>query len=244
MRCLVIADVHANLAAFQAVLRDAAPFEEIWCLGDLVGYGPDPNECIALLREWPHLAIAGNHDWAAVGKVDLEDFNPGARAAGEWTARQLKGENRRFLEGLALQQERGEFCLVHGSVRSPIWEYVDNTRVAAENLALQPTRYCLVGHTHTPVMYTESKGILSRTRTAHMRGERSAIVLDDRKAMLNPGSVGQPRDGDRRASYALLDPESGRVEVRRVEYPVADTQARMRSAGLPDRNALRLSLGR
>jgi predicted phosphodiesterase len=244
VRCLVIADVHANLAALEAVLGDAGPFDEAWCLGDLVGYGPDPNECVDLIRSLKHQAVAGNHDYAAVGQVSLRDFNEGARRATEWTASRLTAENRRFLESLPLQEQIGDFCLVHGSVRFPVWEYIDTPQAALENLQLQPARYCLVGHTHVPVMYREATGIIRRAREARVRGDRTAIRLDSSKAILNPGSVGQPRDGDRRASYMLLEPETGLAEVRRVEYPVEVTQRRILEAGLPERNAFRLALGR
>lgn len=244
LRCLVIADVHANLAAFEAVLADADPFDEVWCLGDLVGYGPDPNECVERIRGMKHRAVAGNHDYAAVGQVSLRHFNDSARMAAEWTAATLERDNRIYLQSLPLQQEIGDYTLVHGSTRSPVWEYIDSPQAALENFDLQPARYCLVGHTHVPVVFRETTGLIRRAREWRLRGDRTSIHLDAAKTILNPGSVGQPRDGDRRAAYMLLEPDTGLAEVRRVEYPIEHTQQRIVAFGLPDRNAFRLALGR
>mgnify|MGYP005849452687 CR=1 FL=1 len=244
MQCLLVADLHANLAAFRAVLDAASGHEEIWCLGDLVGYGPDPNECIEVLREYRHVAVAGNHDWAAVGRVPLGNFNVTARAAVEWTAANLRPENARYLHSLPTQEQRGEFTLVHGSLRSPIWEYVDESGAAWANLKRQQTRYCLVGHTHVPALFLEMSGLIRRAQAVPLRGELVKLSLGESKAILNPGSVGQPRDGDDRAAFALLDTDTGAVELHRVEYPVAETQNRILEAGLPERNAFRLGLGR
>jgi len=244
LRCLVIADIHGNLPALEAVLEEADSFDEVWCLGDVVGYGPEPNECVTRLRRLPHRTVAGNHDFAAVGMVATSEFNPLAQQAAQWTAERLSSENREFLEGLPLQATVGEYTLVHGSLRSAIWEYVDNARTALENLLNQPTRYCLVGHTHVPTSFREVTGILRRARERRLSGDRASFRLDAARSILNPGSVGQPRDGDPRASYMLLDPDSGAGEVRRVEYPIAETQRRILDAGLPERNALRLAQGR
>ncbi len=244
VRCLVIADIHANLPAFDAVLADAGEFDEVWCLGDVVGYGPDPNECVDRLRQFRLRVVAGNHDLASVGMVAMSEFNPQARQATSWTADRLSEDNRRFLEDLPLQLTWENWTLVHGSLRSPVWEYVDNSRTALDNLLHQPTRYCLVGHTHVPTHFREVGGLLRRARERRFAGDRHGFSLDAARSILNPGSVGQPRDGDPRASYMLLDPEAGSGEVRRVEYPIGVTQQRILDLGLPERNAFRLSQGR
>jgi diadenosine tetraphosphatase ApaH/serine/threonine PP2A family protein phosphatase len=243
VHCLVIADVHANLAAFEAVLAAAPRFDEIWCLGDIVGYGPDPNECIELLRQYRHIAVAGNHDWAAIGRLDLSDFNPAARAAAEWTAEQLSLDSRRYIGSLPVQHQKEGFTAVHGSVRFPVWEYIDEPRVAWENMALMETKYCLVGHTHIPVMYV-ANGWRGRAREIALAGSSAALKLADKQAILNAGSVGQPRDGDPRAAYLILDTASSEAQLRRVDYAIDRTRGRMERFGLPDRNAFRLALGR
>lgn len=241
MRCLVIADVHANLAAFEAVLSAAGAWDEVWSLGDLVGYGPDPDACIELLRRYPHAAVAGNHDWAGIGRLDLGGFNACARAAAEWTAANLSRDGRRYLRSLPTVHRHGDYTLVHGSLRLPVWEYIDHPEAAWENMRLQESRYCLVGHTHVPALYT---GAGRRAREALIEGDVVPIRLGAEAAILNPGSVGQPRDGDPRASFLLLDTESGEAELHRVDYAVDRTQERMEHAGLPARNAMRLAVGR
>lgn len=243
MRYLVIADVHANLAAFETVLSSVPAFDEIWCLGDIVGYGPDPNECIELLQQHRHIAVAGNHDWAAIGRLDLDDFNPMARAAVEWTASELSGDNRRYLERLPVLLQKEGVTIVHGSVRFPVWEYIDEPAIAWENMALLETQYCLVGHTHVPIMYI-ANGWRRRARAIALVGTSVALKLADRQVILNVGSVGQPRDGDPRAAYVMLDMASGAAELHRVDYPIDRTRRRMERVGLPNRNAFRLALGR
>ena len=244
VRCLVIADIHANLAAFETVLSTAGTYDEIWCLGDIIGYGPDPNECFDLLRQQRFVAVAGNHDWAAVGRLDLAEFNPAARAAAEWTARELRPENHRFVDSLPVKYLKEGYTLVHGSVRMPIWEYIDEAGVAWDNMALMETRYCLVGHTHVPLLHIDGDSFRKRARTVALDGESVSLKLGDERLILNPGSVGQPRDGDPRSAYMLLDTDSGEATIRRVDYAIGKTQARMYKAGLPDRMAFRLSLGR
>ena len=142
MRVAVVADIHANLAAFEAVASDWGAVDEVWSLGDVVGYGPDPNECVARLRALPHVGIPGNHDWAALGRIDVGDFNPAARAAAEWTAAQLRPEARAYLEALPEIERREPFTLVHGSLVSPIWEYLLDTGAAASghSIAIAPRR--------------------------------------------------------------------------------------------------------
>lgn len=241
MRCAVISDIHANLTALDAVLADIGEqAEAIWCLGDVVGYGPDPNECVSRLQERGIVSIAGNHDWACLGKLDLEDFNPDAREACRWTAERLSAASRAFLEGLPVSRVLGDVTLVHGSPRAPIWEYLMSAEVALENLPFLETRICLVGHTHVPMAFHISETLLCRRRWLQ---DGDTLSLRSGRWILNPGGVGQPRDGDPRAAYLLLDTETLEVRVRRVPYAVDATQQRMLRAGLPGNLIQRLAFG-
>jgi predicted phosphodiesterase len=245
MRYLVISDIHANLPAFNAVLEDAeGKYDKVWCLGDVVGYGPYPNECIELLKRLDPLCIAGNHDWAVLGKLDVDDFNPDARHVSLWTRNELTESNQQFIQKLPvalIQEER--FTLVHGSPRHPIWEYILYPAVAQVNFDHFSTRYCLVGHTHSPVIFyapERSNGICQVHVPSNNNGP---VSLGERRLILNPGSVGQPRDGDPRASYGILDVENLTFEYRRIPYPIADVQERMQELGFPSRLINRLSFG-
>lgn len=245
MRCLVISDIHANLTAFDAVLADAGKFDVIWCLGDMVGYGPDPNECIERLREFPHVCVAGNHDWAVLGQLNLEDFNVDAQRASLWTRRQLTPDNRAYLESLPVKLvEEEKFTLVHGSPRQPIWEYILYPSVAKPNFAHFSTHFCFVGHTHAPAIfrYREAGRDSEVCGLLEIYYSRPMLLGNDR-LIINPGSVGQPRDGDARASYLILDTEALTIEYRRVYYPVEVIQSRMDEANLPVRLITRLSYG-
>jgi diadenosine tetraphosphatase ApaH/serine/threonine PP2A family protein phosphatase len=243
MRYLILSDIHSNLEAFNAVLDDAGPVDQAWCLGDVVGYGPDPNGCVELLRSQDHLAIAGNHDWATVGKLDLSDFNPDARDANLWNRRQLTPTNLAYLEALPETRVQGDFSLFHGSPRHPIWEYIIYASTAEVNFEHFDTPYCLVGHTHTPVIFQhhEEDGQADTEALAPALDVPLGLGLD--RLILNPGSVGQPRDGDPRASYAILDDEAMTIEYRRVAYPFEETQAKMMAYDLPIRLVLRLQYG-
>jgi len=242
VQCLVMSDIHANLAALEAVLDDAPDFDELWCLGDLVGYGPRPNECIERVRTLPHTSLAGNHDRAALGNLRLSSFNPVARRANEWTQQELTARARTYLNGLPSSLQRGDFCLAHGSPREPVWEYITDTGVACANFEHFSTPVCLVGHTHVPVVFRLDK------ESARCRAEvpplAEPIQLGPDRVIINPGSVGQPRDGDPRASYAVLDTEAKTWEFRRVSYAVEITQERMRAEGLPRYLIQRLQAGR
>lgn len=242
MRYAILADIHSNLAAFQAVLQhleQSGGAEELWCLGDIVGYGPEPEECLALLHQHRHLCVAGNHDWAAIGLVDISDFNPEAAAACLWTGKQLGAKAVAYLKGLSLRLERDDFTLVHGSPRYPIWEYLLSEDAATENLSYFQSRYCLVGHSHVPLLFEEApKG---RCRLRPLPAE---LILAQSRLILNPGGVGQPRDGNPLASYALYDSEQKKVWLFRVSYDIEATQKKMLALGLPRRLALRLSYGR
>lgn len=240
MRYAILADIHGNLVAFQAVLQDIAErggADELWCLGDIVGYGPDPSECIALLRQLPRLCVAGNHDWAAIGKVDISDFNPDAAQACRWTSRQLSPEDVRYLENLPLSIIRDDFTIVHGSPREPIWEYVLSTQSAAANFSYFQTRYCLIGHSHAPLVF-EHVG-----EACLLKELPAALKLGENRLIINPGGVGQPRDGDPRAAYAIYDERDKTIYHYRVPYDIEATQERMMRLGLPNFLAMRLSYG-
>lgn len=241
MQILVISDIHANLAALDQVLHEAGSFDVIWCLGDAVGYGPEPNGCVARLRALqPEYWLAGNHDWAALGKLDISDFNPMARLAALWTREQLTPENSDFLRTLpARVKVSDQFTLAHGSPRHPIWEYVLDAQTAAVNFAHFDTSYCLVGHTHVPAIYRQQNGRVAVP--AYTLGE--PFELENGRLIVNPGGVGQPRDGDPRASYLLLDTETLTATYHRVEYAIQETQVRMSEAGLPSRLITRLNYG-
>ena len=242
MRILVCTDVHANLEALQAVFSDAdarGGFEEVWVLGDLVGYGPDPEACVRLLREYPLSAVAGNHDHAAVGKLDPVTFNHAAEAAARWTSGQLSDDTTLFLSSLPLVVFRGAFTLVHGSLRAPIHEYLLNEESARGTLRLMRSQFCMVGHSHYPFLCQEEEG--SPAFVEFQEGR--SYPLDGRRWIINPGGLGQPRDRDPRANYAIYDDAEGTVEHRRVTYDIAATQAKIRKAGLPEYLAARLSDG-
>ena len=244
MRYAILADIHSNLVAFEAVLEDLERWggvEEIWCLGDIVGYGPDPEQCIELLRRYPHLCVAGNHDWAAIGKADVSYFNPEAAAACSWTAEQLSPGARHYLESLPAIICRDDFTLVHGSPREPIWEYVLSLATACANFAYFESKFCLIGHSHVPLVFEyveEGENCLSSRLLAD-----SALQLRGNRSIINPGGVGQPRDGDPRASYAIYDTEPQAIYHCRIPYNIAATQQRMTELRLPPGLAARLSYG-
>ena len=242
MRVLVISDIHANLAAFEAVLQDAkGKWDQIWCLGDVIGYGPDPNECVALLREQNHISLSGNHDWAVLGKMDITIFNPEARKAIEWTRSVVSSESYNYLDSLPTMIEEAPFTLAHASPRQPVWEYILDIGTAAANFEHFNTPYCLVGHTHVPILFAEELG--SNKILPYGAANNTPIQLNKRRCIINPGSVGQPRDSDPRAAYVLLDTEKLIWEFNRVEYPFRQTQESMRLAGIPVRLARRLEFG-
>lgn len=243
MRYAIMADIHANLAAFTAVLEDMEKrggVEEIWCLGDVVGYGPDPHACIELLRQHRHTCIAGNHDWAAIGKLDTAYFNPDAAAASHWTSGQLSTRDIQYLESLPVTLDKDDFTLAHGSPRDPIWEYVLSTSIAMQNFTFFRSPYCLVGHSHVPLIFKEEEdGSCTFSRFQPNVG----LTLGKIRLIINPGGVGQPRDGDPRASYAIYDAEARVVRLYRIPYDIAATQDKMMKLGLPVHLVVRLSHG-
>ena len=242
MRILVISDIHANLTAFETVLKDCqGEWDFVWCLGDVVGYGPDPNECVDRLRELPMLCLAGNHDWAALERLDVRTFNPDARRAAEWTRQTLTPQNTRFLEDLPVTFVIGEYTLVHASPREPIWEYILEPAIAAANFPFFDTPYCLVGHTHQPVIYSVTDDKAKARSVAPRYYQQHA--LNGQRQIINPGSIGQPRDHNPDAAYAMLDLDKGLFEHRRIPYDIKAVQERMRRCQLPERLVLRLEHG-
>jgi predicted phosphodiesterase len=241
MRYLVLADIHANLEAMDAVLGDAPPHDEVLFLGDLVGYGPSPNEVADRLRSIPRMtAIVGNHDWAALGKLDTSEFNPLAREAAEWTAGVMRPDVRAFLDVLEPMTGAHALVMAHGSPRDPIWEYLESAYQGPASFAAFDGSVCLVGHTHVPRVFLEQQD--GRTAVFEAR-DGDVLDLSAGRMIVNPGGVGQPRDGDSRAAYGILDSDEQRFTFYRVEYPIDVTQQKMRDAGLPEPLAARLELG-
>ncbi len=243
MRYAIIGDIHANLAAFTAVLDDIehqGGAEKVWCLGDVVGYGPDPHECIKLLRQINHVCVAGNHDWAAIGKIDTAAFNPDAAAACHWTAKQLTSADVVYLENLPLVIEEDDFTLVHGSPREPIWEYLVSTGIAQENFAYFKSQFCLVGHSHVSLVFSYNE---NGTCSAGHFLPNIKLALGESRLIINPGAVGQPRDGNPQASYAIYDSKTGLIRLYRIPYDIRTTQDRMVEHGLPMRLVARLGYG-
>ena len=236
MRALIVSDIHSNLEALQAVIADAerrGAFDAIWCLGDSVGYGPDPRACLELLQSHPLVAVAGNHDRAALDFRESSDFNSAAAFSAGWTAKQLLEEHRAFLSSLPEVTTASGFTLVHGSLRAPLREYLLNEEAASSTFGRLTTGYCLVGHSHLPFICHENQNGPKFVQFS----EDQVFSLDDRRWIANPGSVGQPRDYDPRPSYAIFDQREadcrGSLERHRVEYDRGTTQDKMREAGLP-----------
>ena len=252
MRALILSDIHSNLEALDAVLADAAAagagYQAVWFLGDLVGYGADPGPCIARLRQQPGLvAIAGNHDHAVTGQLNPDLFNHAARAAALWTAARLSDDHLAWLSRLPTVTRSGPFTMAHGSLRDPIMEYLISPPAAAATFALLTTPYCLVGHSHYPILwkeYDDDATAAAGPPTVSLLDPAQPVPLDaSRRMIINPGSVGQPRDGDPRASWLLYDSDAGILYHRRTEYDIAAAQSRIRAAGLPETLAARLADG-
>jgi diadenosine tetraphosphatase ApaH/serine/threonine PP2A family protein phosphatase len=293
MRYAILSDIHGNDEALSAVLKDiervneeyGSPMDQVWCLGDIVGYGPEPGECVRRIRSSCDICIPGNHDWAAIGKLDLADFSQGAAASARWTSNQLKPDEQRYLHLLPETTRVRDFTLAHGSPLNPIWEYLTTPAVAAANFSAFETIFCVVGHSHLPTIFLQPR-MASASITAPMRramspsvalamatpGGPSRHALEDdesgqsmyyppsssctritpapgiwmvpsgHRAIINPGSVGQPRDGNPRASYLIYDSQVG-FEFRRVPYEIEVTSRKIRAKGLPAQLAERLAQG-
>jgi predicted phosphodiesterase len=240
VRVAVLSDVHSNLRALEAVLAeiDAAGFDAIWFLGDLVGYGPKPNECAALLQERAAICLAGNHDLVVLGKIEIDAFAGEAAAAARWTQTVLDDTARSFLDTLQPQAVAPGVELFHGSPRDPVWDYVLSDGVAAIAFVLTEAPLLLVGHSHVALELSVGHELRGEPAPAGTRLELGGL-----RRLLNPGSVGQPRDGDARAAWLEIDFGTGRAIFRRTDYPVERTQAEMREVGLPEALALRLAFG-
>ena len=264
MRVLILSDIHANLVALETVLSAAeGQYDTVWCLGDVVGYGPKPNECTALVRERASLCVMGNHDWAVLGRpgINVDDFNPHARQAVLWTREQLNDANRAYLDQLPVTpvcpDDGDDILVTHASPREPVWEYVLTPSVAMENFAVFDESICLVGHTHKPAVFRwqlhdvldgDDEHDMHQVATVDFLqpqlGTTVQLITSPRERLIiNPGSVGQPRDNDARAAYAILDLGAMTWRYERVAYPVELTQSQMQAAGLPKRLIDRLSFG-
>jgi predicted phosphodiesterase len=244
MRVLIISDIHANLVALEAVLADAAgtAYDAVWCLGDLLGYGPRPNECVERVRALRGLVcLVGNHDKAVLGELDVNAFNHDARAAILWTRSALTPENRAYLQSLQPLDEIGEYTLAHASPRQPVWEYILNRYIARDNFRYFETTFCLVGHTHVPVIYHEPgpDGECGESPPDY----EHPLQLNNHRRIINPGSVGQPRDSIPDAAYAFLDTKTRVWQYCRAPYDVAATQRQMRAADFPERLIIRIAYG-
>ncbi|MBI9043922.1 MAG: metallophosphoesterase family protein [Anaerolineaceae bacterium] len=241
MRTLIFSDIHANLTALEAVLSDAGKTDQIWCLGDLVGYGPDPNECVTLIQSLPSLTcILGNHDAAAIGLLDTVSFNQDAKVSASWTTNNLTPSNIQFIKTLKPMVVKNNITLAHGSPRNPIWEYILDSYTAKINLENMKTRICFVGHTHLSSIFIYNEKSQSVDLRPLKNNEKFKLT---QKTILNPGSLGQPRDNDPRAAYAILDTATGIFETHRVPYDIPSVQQRIIDAGLPERHAMRLTQG-
>ncbi len=242
MRVAIVSDIHGNRHAFEAVLTDARDdgADEVWCLGDLVGYGADPNACVELAREHLAICLAGNHDLAVTGGLGIEEFSRGAAVSAKWTREVISQENLAYLRALSPSGVEGDWGLYHASPRDPVWEYVLSDLLAERCFEEAAQRVCFIGHSHVALAFVRNDD--GRVAGALREPGRNAD-LTDRQWLLNPGSVGQPRDGDPRAAWLLLDPDARRAEWRRTDYDIQGAQDAIRAAGLPDSLADRLGYG-
>lgn len=256
MRILIISDIHANFVALETVLAAAkGRYDSVWCLGDTIGYGPRPNECADVIRETAAAAISGNHDLACIGdpEADLDFFNYDARTANEWNGKQLTDENRTWLRNLSPRTAYehpalpapGAVLLAHGSPRNPIWEYLlysDDALANFQNEAF-PQQMCFIGHSHVPIYFRLADHDFCEMILPTRDKQMMLRLLPDERYIINPGSVGQPRDQDPRAAYAIYDVEDRKIMFYRVEYDIPTTQKQMRDAGLPRSLIRRLDYG-
>jgi predicted phosphodiesterase len=242
MLVAIVSDIHGNRHAFEAVLADAedAGADEMWCLGDLVGYGAEPDACVELARRHAAICLAGNHDLGVTGEIGLDEFSTGAAIAARWTQETISDANLEFLSALRPEGEEGAIGLYHASPRDPVWEYVLSISQAGECLDVQQQRVCLIGHSHVACHFSRNGGDVQGEQAR----DGTTLELAQGEWLVNPGSVGQPRDGDPRASYALYDSEANAITLHRVEYDIAATQKAMTEEGLPLWLIQRLETGR
>ena len=241
MRYGIFGDIHGNLEAFEAVLEDLRRqgIDRLFSLGDIVGYGPDPNSCVDVIRKLSIPSVSGNHDWASVGRSDLDYFNPRAKEAILWTKKVLTEENKAYLKRLPLIIEGNNFQLVHGSLKKPAdWFYILNFQEAENVFALMEKPLLFAGHSHVPIVFCKTEGKISCISDSRLN------LKEEAKYIINAGSVGQPRDGDSRSSYVIFDEGKREIIYKRVKYPIAKVQRKIRKAGLPEIEAARLSAGR
>ena len=241
MRVAVVSDIHSNYHACEAVLAeiDREPPDEIWCLGDIVGYGPDPNRCCALIADRAALSLVGNHDLAAIGAIPLDAFNGDAATAVRWTQGVLEESSRQFLAGLSPLATRDEAQLFHGSALDPVWDYVLSEQSAHWSFLATTAPSLLVGHSHVPLALSWD----GQTIGGGLAEEGLEVDLGASRWLLNPGSIGQPRGRDARAAWLMVDFDAQRATFRRTAYPVERTQAEILACGLPETLAIRLGLG-
>jgi len=242
MKVAVISDIHGNRHAFEAVLDAVAASDaaELWCLGDLVGYGAEPDACVALASEHAAVCLAGNHDLAVTGEVPFEELSRGASLAARWTREVIASKHLDFLTGLRPESQEGPIGLYHASPRDPIWEYVLSTLLAELCLDKQPHRVCLIGHSHIALSFMRHEG---EPASGEPRPEGTQLDISTGEWLLNPGSVGQPRDGDPRASWLLLDLDKLTASFQRTNYDITGAATAIRAAHLPDSLAERLEYG-
>jgi len=242
MKVAVISDIHANRHAFEATLDAVAASDagELWCLGDLVGYGAEPDACVELARRHAAVCLAGNHDLAVTGDIPLGEFSRGASLAAQWTREVIDPQNLEFLRELSPEGEEGPIGLYHASPRDPVWEYVLSTLLAELCLNEQGQRVCLIGHSHVALSFVRREGDAA---TGEPRREGEQLDLGEGEWLINPGSVGQPRDGDPRAAWLMLDLDAMAASFHRAEYDIAGAAAAIRAARLPDSLAERLEYG-
>lgn len=242
MRILVMSDIHANYTALQAVLKDAGTVDETWCLGDLVGYGPDPNAVVEEIREIKNLTcLMGNHDVGVIGKMSLETFNGEAKRSLMHHEKVLSASNMDYIRSLPSKTKvRGDATIAHGSPRDPLWEYILNTLTARLNFDHFDTPWCFVGHSHIQSVFVKDE---TSDRVTVEQTKPDVTIALRPKLILNPGSVGQPRDRDPRAAYAIYDTEAHTWTPKRAEYNIAEVQKRIREAGLPEKHAVRIGEG-
>jgi predicted phosphodiesterase len=242
MQVAICTDIHGNRHAFEAVIdaAETAGAEELWCLGDLVGYGAEPDACVALAREHCAITLAGNHDLAVVEVLSLDDFSRGAALAARWTQEVISDETREFLLSLEPSGTSQGIGLFHASPRDPIWEYVLSGLTAELCFDATEFRVSLIGHSHVALSFTRPEG---QPATGTTQREGTVLDLTESEWLINPGSTGQPRDGDSRAAWLLLDTEGKSATYMRTEYDIAGAQAAIRAARLPESLAERLQYG-